>query len=183
MAATYSLDIQKQMGGEYFTNRYMLDIASAAGGYDAAAAIYAAERAIMLEAVAFISYRISSVVVGDDDYIIVPLGTNGQRTVGAAAALPLFNVVRVDFAVTTGRPSRKYLRGILVEGDQSDFGVINSTLLGFVDTNYTAYLVALSEYVDVDGQAIISGRAISNVGMRQLRRGSRRRTEPIIPVS
>lgn len=176
----YSLDIEKQLGTEYWTNRYILDGASPAGLNTAAVAIVAAERAITLDSVTFTKYRISSVATGDDDYVIIALGSAGQRAVGGATALPLFNCVRVDFDATQGRPSRKYLRGIIAEGDQSDFGVLNDTLLDFVDENYTGYVVGVPEFVDVDGQGFTGGRSMKAIAMRQLRRGSRRRTTPIL---
>lgn len=180
--ALFSLDVQKAVGGVYFTNRYILEGAAVTSFDTAAMAIVQAEQAIMLAQVSFISYRVSDAIVGNDQYIVVPLSLQGLR-VGGAEALPLFCCARVDFQVAIGRPSRKYLRGVLVEGDQSAYGLLNATVVSFINENYTAYVVAQSEFVDVDGQNIVSGGCIANVAMRQLRRGSKRRLTPIIPVS
>lgn len=176
----YSLDIEKELNGEYWTNRYMLDVASAAAGISPANDLVEAERQYTLDRMNFTRYRISSVTMGDDDYIIEPLNVVGGRTAGVGSELPLFNCIRVDFAVASGRPSRKYLRGILIEADQSGFGVIDPTFLDFFDAAYTAGCLAVPQYVDVDGQSLIGGQAYPKVAMRQLRRGSRRRTTPIL---
>lgn len=177
-----SLDIQKEYSGEFWTNRYILDVTSFAAAESPAEQIVAAERAIHLDVVNFVSYRVSDTIPGNDQYFVVPLTGGGARTT-ATQALPLFDVARVDFFVTLGRPSRKYLRGVLVEGDQENFGQLLASTVLFINENYTDPVAALVEYVDVDGQSISGGNCYPRVGMRQLRRGSRRRTEPVIPVS
>lgn len=178
--ALYSLDIEKELAGEFWTNRYILDVASALAGASPAAEIIEAERQYTLDRVNFTRYRISSVATGDDDYIIVPIDLEGGRTAGVGSELPLFCTLRVDFTVTSGRPSRKYYRGILIEADQTSFGELDDAFLGFFNAAVVDTIAAVEEYVDVDGQAILSGAAYPKVAMRQLRRGSRRRTTPIL---
>lgn len=175
----YSLDIQKELRGEYWTNRYILDGASLLSLVAPADLILDAERAITIPDVDFTSYRLSTTVSGDDSYIIVPVGLPGQRVL-ASQALPLFCVVRVDFPPPQGRPSRKYLRGVLGESDQENYGDLLSSTVTFLADNYGVPVGAVPEYVDVDGQALGTGVIWPNVAMRQLRRGSRRRTMPII---
>jgi hypothetical protein len=179
----FSLDIQKQRGTEFWTNRYILQLADVVSGSTSAAALVEAERAITLSSVTFTSYRVSDQTPNTDVFSITPIGLVGLRTSGVGTEMPLFNVARVDFQVSMGRPSRKYIRGSLIEGDSESYGALIPAYLQLVNDNYVAGCLAVAAYVDVDGQSLISGACNANVGMRQLRRGSRRRTEPIIPVS
>lgn len=175
----FSLDIEKELRGEYWTNRYILDGASALSLNGPANSIVVAERDILIPDVEITRYRISSTVVGDDAYIIVPVGQMGTRVV-TTQALPLFVVFRVDFPATQGRPSRKYVRGSIAEGDQTNYGDLEPATITFINNNYGTPVGAVPEYVDVDGQQLGAGICYPNVGMRQLRRGSRRRTQPIL---
>ena len=109
---------------------------------------------------------------------IVPLTGTGART--AVDSLPLFNVWRVDFAVAVGRPNRKYLRGPIAEGDQASGLISPSITSTILTTNYINPLLALGVLVDTQGNSVTSGNAWPYVGMRQLRRGSKRKTTPVI---
>jgi len=180
--ALFSLDVQKTFRGLFWTNRYILELTGISDGDTAAAAIIEAERAITIPDVDFTSYRISDMVVGTDIFRVVPVNESGERVI-LTQALPLFDVLRVDFGTDVGRPSRKYLRGVLAEGDQENYGELIVGSLAEFQTNYADAVLAVTEYVDVDGQAFVSAAPFSRVAMRQLRRGSRKRTEPVIPLS
>lgn len=177
-----SLDIQKTFRGLFFTNRYILNVTDLLAAETPADAIVVAERAITIPDVDFTSYRVSDNIAGTDLFWVKPINASGERVI-LTQALPLFDVLRVDFGVALGRPSRKYLRGVLAEGDQENYGELLTASLAEFQTNYVNPVLAVTEYVDVDGQPFISGAPFSRVGMRQLRRGSRRRTEPVIPVA
>ena len=180
MAATYSLDIEKQSGTEFWTNRYILSNPSIESAILTANAILLIEQAVHSENVLFTKYRVSDLDPDTDAFVIVPIGEVGDRpTVGDV--LPLFNVARVDFPAGIGRPSRKYLRLPIFEGDQAN-GTLTPTMVAFVNTNYGTPLGDIDEFVDVDGEPLGSGICQPQVGMRQLRRGSRRRTTPVIPT-
>jgi hypothetical protein len=177
--ALWSVDIEKFTAGEYWTNRYIVNQPDITLAQASGLGITNFERSVTSDSVTFTKYRVSDLNPETDLYVIVPLGNLGQRS-AATPLLPLFNVVRVDFGTGSGRPSRKYLRGILVEGDIT-FNTISTDLITLINTNYADPLVAANAYVDVDGEEIINRAVYSNVAMRQLRRGSRRRTEPILP--
>lgn len=175
------LDIEKQLLGEYWTNRYFLDFTDPAAALIAGANIAGYEQAIHMENVLFTKYVVSDVDPSTDNYYSVPLNVYGDRSYGGTVNfLPLFNVARVDFAAGAGRPSRKYLRLPLTEGD-TETGALSSALIALINTEYVAPLVALATFVDVDGTAIEGGTVFPQIGMRQLRRGTRRRTTPILP--
>jgi hypothetical protein len=58
---------------------------------------------------------------------------------------------------------------------QIQFNTIDPGTLTNINTNYAQGLVDLLGFVDVDGQEITSGSVYPFVGMRQLRRGSKRK--------
>jgi hypothetical protein len=177
----FSLDIEKRLNGEYWTNRYILDRTDLGAATNSGGDILAAERTIHASFVEFTKFRVSDTVVNTDVYQVIQVNAFGQRT-QSQEYLPLFNVVRVDFNVAGGgRPSRKYLRLPIDELEQSK-GILEPTYVAYIQANYADVIAGYTSYVDVDGQVIDSGRVSVNVGMRQLRRGSKRRLLPIIPV-
>lgn len=175
----WALDVEKSMGGEYWTNRYILETATLAEATAPAGQIVAAERAIHLDLVTFERYRISDQVPNTDNYVVVPLGSLGLVAAAGSEWLPLFNVVRVDFSPASGRPSRKYLRLPLTDGQVVN-GKLTTTHRGIFQDNYAAVVLAVGAYVDVDGQDLVTAQVHPNVGMRQLRRGSKR-NQPVLP--
>lgn len=177
--ALFSVDVQKFGYGQYWTNRYIIDVADLDAGIAVGEDIADLERVPLLASCVIEKYRVSSVTEGDDVYAIVPYEQAGLAF-SDGNPLPLFNVVRVDFAVGFGRPSRKYLRGCLNEGNVDGMNLATATRSN-IQTNYATPLAALPAYVDVDGQPIVSATVFTAIHMRQLRRGSRRQATPVIP--
>lgn len=177
--ALFSLDIEKRLGNEFWTNRYVLNATDIAGAVSVGATIVGYEREVHFSHVTFNKYRVSTLAADDDVFTIVPLVGGGSIDAAGLTPLPLWNVARVDFGAATGRPSRKYLRMGLTENGV-DGNVLTSSMLSVLNA-YGAALVALDAYVDVDNQAIVSYAVFSLVAMRQLRRGTRRRTTPVLP--
>lgn len=180
---SYQVDIEKRLGEEYWTNVYYVFSDTLTDADAAAGEILAYEQNMHLDIVTFTKLRVRTQVEGDEVYISRPVAVNGERpTVGEY--LPLFNVCRVDLGTTSGRPSRKFYRLPLLEGDQQN-GQLVGSLVSIVDSNLQGLSLALeglvSSWVDVDGQQIVAIAVFPDVGMRQLRRGSRRRTTPILP--
>lgn len=176
----WSLDIEKSIPGEFWTNRYILDAASLVNAVAVGNQIVSIERAIHRPGVTFTRFRVSDMDPNTDVYSIVALALPGLAPADASGTLPLFNVVRVDFNTGSGRPSRKYLRLPLVESQNQD-GTLVAAAADFIHTNYTIPMLGVNEYVDVDGEPFVSGATHQYVAMRQLRRGSRRRATPILP--
>lgn len=174
------IDVEKSYNGEFWTNRYLVDIApNAAGAPALISAIVAAERTCHYSAVFFTKVRHRTLAVGDDDFSTTQIGYFGTRAIGTEALIPLFNVVRVDFSVGDGRPSRKYLRGCITETDfQGD--VLTGTILSGIMPQYINGIVAIQNVVDPQGDDLVSGQVILQVAMRQLRRGTRRRSGPVL---
>lgn len=176
----FSLDIEKSIPGEFWTNRYILNTPDLATAVTIGNQIVSIERAVHKPGVTFTRYRVSDVDPNTDLYSIVALALPGLAPANVSGGLPLFNVVRVDFNTGSGRPSRKYLRLPIAEDQQGD-GILVPAFATFVQTNYSVPMLGVDQFVDVDGQPFISAATHQSVAMRQLRRGSRRRTQPILP--
>jgi hypothetical protein len=90
----------------------------------------------------------------------------------------------MDMPAPTGRPSRKYWRLPLEEAAVLN-GQVEPTFVTAWQGHVNDYFAspASAGVIDVDGQLLVSGTIMAPVGMRQLRRGSRRRVTPVIPVA
>lgn len=176
----WNVDVEKFFKNRYWTNRYIVQAASLAAAAQVANDIVDVERNVHKSFIEFTKVRTSDQVVGGDVFTIAVIGLPGLHVWTEGQALPLFNVVRVDFAVSQGRPSRKYLRTGLLEQD-----VVGDTLEPayhtFINLNYAIPMMSMVEYVDVDGQAFVGSSVTSSVAMRQLKRGSKRALTPVIP--
>lgn len=175
----FTVDIEKTLDGEFWTNRYIIDEIDIQSANQFGLFIVNRERDIHSTSITFSRYRTSDQIPLNDSFVVTPIGENGLRDTGFSLLLPLFNCVRVDFGVAFGRPSRKYLRIGLTESDVSGADIV-STVVDLVGTIYADALVSDPTFVDVDGQAISSRSVFEKIQMRQLRRGSRRRTQPIL---
>jgi len=175
--ALFKIDVEKQMGGEYWTNRYFVDAADFAAAAMMSDEIVTAERAFHGTSVTFTKSRTSDITPGTDVYSTIILNLPGLQG-DDGTFLPLFNVLRADLSVGIGRPSRKYYRGVLRETHIIQDGVdasIRTTASGALNSLLTQITL-----VDVDSQPITLVTVSPFVGMRQLRRGSKRRAAPII---
>lgn len=170
------LTIEKVYNNEFWVNVYYLssELGSSASP---ANAIVAAERSVTCSAVVFTKYSLRTTVEDDYVYATIPLNLAGTRTSAVTPTAPLFNTVRVDFQAALGRPSRKYLRGCLMNTDLSGANIVAGVVTYF-QTNYADVVSAVTTYVDVDGDDITAGAVSPLVGMRQLRRGSKKPVTP-----
>lgn len=176
----WQIDIQKKLGTEYWTNVYHVARSNQAAAAAAADFWVGIERSIHSEDVQFVSYRVAP-FPGPSEGTIYPIGLFGSRP--TADSLPLFNVLRVDFPAPTGRPSRKYYRLPVREGDQANGSFTSAAMTDFINQFVATFEDPDSAgLIDVDGQLLTSATPMITVGMRQLRRGSKRRLQPVIPV-
>jgi hypothetical protein len=177
----YNVDVQKSRGGIYWTNRYQLERNEPGLTPAEVAAFRSAEGPIHATTVQFVSLRISDAVPGTDNFAVYPLtGTGG--TPDGGTPLPGFCCLRVDIPVGFGRPCRKYYRVYVGEAQsngqtwipeyvadtQALMNTLQSTVAGLVDPQGNPWGVPVVKTV---------------IQMRQLRRGSKRQTTPVIPVS
>lgn len=177
----WQIDIQKRLGNEYWTNVYHTARSNQAAAQEAADSLVVMEIALHSTDVTIVSYSVRP-FPGPSEGTITAVGENGTNV--APNYLPLFNVARVDFPAPTGRPSRKFYR-IPLDNSWVVDGVLTPVVRGALQSRIDDYFAdpGSAGLIDVDGQLLVSGVVQGPVGMRQLRRGSRRRTTPVIPVS
>lgn len=180
--AIYKIDIEKSTSPTsgstvYWTNVYHVNAPDLANAITVGNSIVTLEKTIHASSVNFTKMRVQNTSVLAQAGTIVPLSGAGGRSVTNAA--PLFNVFRVDFAVSSGRPSRKYLRGPVATADITN-GALQSAIVTSIQNNYITPLINTGVMTDPQGQGFVSGAVFPSVGMRQLRRGSKRKTTPVI---
>ena len=174
----FKIDIEKQLSSEFWSNRYFVRTDTLANAIPQGQDIVDAERLIHSQLVTFTKLRVSTADPEDENYTIVPLAVNGGRS--EIDLLPLFNTLRYDFTAASGRPSRKYYRGVLSQGD------FTGDVVTYNPTDFEAAMEALfavgptgNGIVDPQEQLLTNAVRWIYVQMRQLRRGKTKRTTPI----
>jgi len=176
----YYVDIEKAYQNEFWTNRYVIAASSPSAGAATADSLVAVERTLHYTPILITRYRISDDVPLTDNYFIKTVNLAGQSVV-AGDLLPLFNVLRCDFNVVSGgRPSRKYFRGCLLEADITFNDLVAGALTN--RQNQCNQFITIQNFLDVDGQTFASASVSPKVGMRQLRRGSKRKAPTAGPT-
>jgi hypothetical protein len=174
----YRLTITKKLtsgndSGKGWSNVYHLNEASLAAAVLHAPTIVDLEKTIYPDNVQITRWSVHNPAVrgdGQSDSVAVV----GTRTTGTPATqLPLFVAVLFKFTVTTGRPSLKYLRLPLDEGEISN-GVVDSAVLDAISTGWAVPLVADGAITDESGNALTGYGFNHSAVSRQL--GWHRRT-------
>jgi hypothetical protein len=180
---TYQVDIEKSAlnpagNTVYWTNVYHVTAADQATAVTRGTSIVNIEKAVHAANTAFTKMRVQNVIPDGMSGSIIPLSGAGSRTT-PSDFLAMFNTARVDFAKATGRPNRKYLRLFIGELETTS-GVLTAAFITTLTSNYLSPILALGYVCDAAGRVITSGAIALQVQMRQLRRGSKRRTTPVI---
>ena len=179
-APVAQIDIQKVLGFETWTNRYLTDQAvGSQPAEDLATTIANAERGLYFSDIRINKIRIATLLENDDVFQVWDPNLAGNRTGTATDRLPLWNVVRIDFGAGLGRPSRKYLRGVLTEIDINGSSIASAIITGILTTYATAISNA-AVIVDPQGSDLDGFSIPAAIAMRQMRRGSKRRSTPVI---
>jgi hypothetical protein len=167
------LVINKRRGNEEWANVYHVFGADAASLQTGINGVITMERAQADANTEFVNYVVRP-FPGPGEGTATPIGLVGLNP--ATEMLPGFCVQRVDFPAPTGRPSRKYYRYTLTPGD-TDHDLILAARHTQIQGQYEADFAALPAnfLVDVDGQVLGPPRLARQVGMRQLKRGSKRK--------
>lgn len=179
--AVFKVEMFKELAGENWANVYHVsadDISDLSGIGNS---IFLTEKEFHLDVVTFTNARVSTIAEDDEIFSVQPINASGERA-SSDTPLPLFNTLRVDLQAGTGRPGRKYYRGVLMESDNLDVqGSIASGILGTVASELTALISGLSgtfPLQQADGDLIISATPFTKVQMRQLHRKRRRTPTP-----
>lgn len=144
------------------------------------------ERDVFMEYIYFFRMRVTVNDPGFNGFTIVPLTGTGTRGT-PSFSLPLWNTFRVDFLVDGGRPSRKFLRGPVLQSDQNG-DQLTTGGIAFIAENYVLPMTALFSadgiadgLVDESGNVFSSAQVHNFVQMRQMHR--RRRATGFAPPS
>lgn len=100
----------------------------------------------------------------------VQRGTRSATAASTLTILPLANVVRVDYPVAASRPSRKFYRIPLLEGDIQELQLVGD-LPALLQTGINA-LASQGWLRDPDGQAYVGSGIIKGLTTRRLGRES-----------
>lgn len=173
----YQVDIEKLREGEYWTNVYHTVQPDLESARTAGLTFVDAERSVHHISVLFTRMRVSDTT--SDFFDTEPINQYGLGN-PPGDPLPLFNVVRVDFGVNAHRSLRKYLRLPLMESQQHN-GIIENDALVAIAANYGAPLETGGQLASPAGNGVTSVVVNPAVGMRQLRRGSKRKKTPVLP--
>lgn len=177
VTAPFEATIEKSLYGEFWVNRYYFDAPDLQSASLLAEQVYNAERTIHRQLVVFTKLSVRSTVLNDYVYQSIPLNTNGLNANPSGHMMPLFVVARVDLSVAGSKPSRKYLRGVLSEDDVNAMDV-SSAMVTFINTNYVNPIAGISGFVDPQKADIYGGACSPKTGIRQLRRGSKKKNTP-----
>jgi hypothetical protein len=178
----YQVTIQKQEGSEFWVNGYHVNEANMSVAALAGAEIVEAEKSLHLNYVNFVSMRIS--VPGPEQpnvYRIVPLSGVGGRA--ATGALPLTICARVLMLHGDGRPDAKFLRGVCNPSDIGSTRTWSSAFTTTVNNTYIAGLNGVEGLVRRDAESYQGFQLVPLISNHQLRRGSKRKLTPVIPIS
>jgi hypothetical protein len=177
--AAFRVLVEKSQFGEFWSNRYFVEAATLAAAADKAEEIANIENNVYPPHTIVSKVRVDDLNPQTDNFITRQLDLAGGRA-ATSPDMPLFVCWRVDLAVSAGgRPDRKFLKG--VQHSDSSGGGITAASRAFVDAQYVQPLLALAGLISGGGGTYTGGTVLERAGMRQLRRGSRRRATPIIP--
>jgi len=175
--AVFQVDIQTHISADYVSNVWHVNAASEADAMDQGVKLAHYHAALIPPAQTVDYIRVNSVPNVSNTFISQTVSIPGTRT--DAPLAPPFNRFRILFFKGQGRPLVKFL----VWPYRTDFagdGFIPATI-AYVNTNF---IVPLLDDPDVNlcsssGVPVVSAVLSEKVGMRQLRRASKR-TSPVL---
>lgn len=174
----YKLDIQFVYETEYWTNKLYVQAGSDGDAAQAANEIVGVLKTGIQNSVTIDKVRITPAPFSRDTFIDIPFQTPG--TGGTSAPAPLFNVVRWVFSPARGRGISHYFRGGVTPANIGPDQKFTTDAQTFNNNLVKALFDLPSVICNKSGQPYFSANAAVRVGMRQLRRGSKRKTKPVI---
>ena len=179
MPTRYRVQISKLKGSEEWSNDWIIEDETIEDAEDTANDLITFEKQIHQDSVLFSYVRISTVLPGDRYFRHIAVNQFGLRN--SVDSLPLYCTFRLDMPTSTSDPCRKYFRGPVQEGDQTNgflAGALLTTFNGYVAT-YLATPGLFPKILSGAGNAVIGASFNPQVQMRQLHRHKRRRV--IVP--
>lgn len=175
--AVFQVDVQTRAGALYVSNVYHVIAADLSEARDQALVIVNIQRATLPTFWTITAIRVATPAEGDDQFVSEPISVPGTRSVGQT--MPPFVRFRVDFRQGFRRPGRKFLIGVAEEDSNGD--TFTQAAIDYIRQNYINPILDAEGLTlcGPDGSLFIGGDLNANVGMRQLRRASKRRS-PVI---
>lgn len=172
--AVFQIDIQQNIGTEQWTNVYHADGADMEAILTALFPLLLTQhRAAHYENVTINKALVRPFPLVSGSYTELPLNVNGTRE--GLTDLPLFNVARILFVAFAGKAGVKMYRGALNEGGIEALGNLTAAERAFWEDWGTDTLAALPSLCKEDGTRFADINPSPRVGMRQLRRGSKKK--------
>lgn len=176
------LDVQKTTANIFWTNRYLLDFATIGEVTLAMITdIVNGEKAVHSPSVQFVSARVSDMIEGTDNFIVYPWTGTGAAA-GTGGNVPGYCTLRLDAGVGVGRPCRKYYR-VYVATSATDGPNWQASYRNSCATALATMMSQVPALCDPQGNHWVNTAVKLQIQMRQIRRGSRRRETPVIPIS
>lgn len=181
VSGVYNIDVQKRLGTEYWTNRYHCVALTLEEALQIGLELSAKEAVVTVSEVSFVSVRASTPQPNDGVYLVEQTNYSGG-VVTPTHALPLFVVVRVTFTKGPGAPDVKYYKGMANPDALADAFNYKQATVNALQIDLAAALLATEGLSSQAGLPYTNIKVDQRVGMRQLRRGSKKRDEPVIPI-
>jgi hypothetical protein len=174
----YKLDYQFVVGTEYWTNKWYVIATDRVDAVTAANAIATIMAGFVLQPVVLDKVRITPEPFLKNVYQDIALSLTG--TAGAGPVAPLFNCARLRSSGNYGRQTNHYMRGTVqldsIAADQR----FNAGAITFFNGKCAQLMDLNWPLCDKNGYVYVYLNVSPIVGMRQLRRGSKRRVRPVI---
>lgn len=183
--AGFKIIVQKTDSvGQFWVNDYLVEAPDRATAHDAGVEIIAgAEKSLHVSFITIDKVRTSTLAAGDTNFQTTALGLAGELG-SSGNALALFNCVRADLNASLGKPGRKFYRTGMGGGNMGGGYKWDSTPIAAIqavlDDMRTALVEAGVIWILPGSRTVDVVEVFDKVSMRQLRRGSKRPTEPII---
>lgn len=174
----FKVDIQYNYNTEYWTNVWYINTSDVASAKEWVDDFVAATLDMQQNAVTIDKARITPAPFIANTFTDYPINTAG--TGGSTPPVPLFNVVRMVMGKGTGRGVSHYIRGGVTPSNIGADGNFTSAAQTFNQSKADAIISLVPFPCDRNGNLYETCTASPKVGMRQLRRGSKRRTTPVI---
>lgn len=178
----FRVSIQKSAEGRYWTNRYHVQAPDLTEAQEIGELIVSAEKSAHLSYVSFVSMLSSTIIPGDDSYIVTPLTGLGLRT-SYTSAVPLTVCARIVMQAGPGRPDAKFLRASAGNMDIQTPIVLKAAYVSEMNAGYCASLLAIGTLVTEAGVTYETIATSPKVSNHQLSRGTRKQVTPVIPLS
>lgn len=175
---TYKLDIQYVYETEYWTNKLYVIEPDMEAAANAAETLCQVLKTGIQDSVTIDKVRITPFPYQRNTYRDVQIDVAG--TGGSTPPAPLFNVVRWEFSRAYGRAVSHYFRGGVTTSNLGPNQQFTPAAKTFNDNLVTALFETGPIICDKIGDPYTRATTSLLVGMRQLRRGSKRKKTPVI---